>query len=74
MKLKKRIIPKIRFTNYHKDIPASKGIWTKWLDINKAWGGSIINIQVKHYQLCLDFRKDWIDDLHPKKQGKRGEK
>ena len=60
---KKRLIPKIRFTNFHKLFPITEGIWNKWFDVKKVWGGSIIEIQIKHYQISLDFRKNWLDDM-----------
>lgn len=61
--MRKRLIPKIRVGNYHKTVPASKGIWTKWFHVEKFWGGSIIQIQIKHYFVSLDFRKSWVEDM-----------
>jgi hypothetical protein len=63
MKFKKRIIPKIRFINYHKAVSASKGIWNKWFCIERWWGGSIVNVRAKHYCLSFDFRKNWLSDM-----------
>jgi len=63
MKLKKRLIPKIRFTNYHKLFPITRGIWNEWFKCQRMWGGSIVEIRVKHYQLSLDFRKNWMKDM-----------
>ena len=67
MKFKKKLIPKISFTNYHKEFPITKGIWNEWIKINKAWGGSILEIRCKHWQLSLDFRKNWMADMLFKK-------
>jgi len=63
MRFKKRLIPKIRFTNYHKEFPITKGIWNRWFVVKKAWAGSIIEIQVRHFQLSLDFRKNCMSDM-----------
>lgn len=62
-KFKRRIIPKISFINYHKSVPISKGIWNKWLSVSRAWSGNIIMVQIKHFAIELDFRKNWLNDM-----------
>ena len=62
-KLKKRLIPNIRFTYYHKSFPITKGIWNEWFKVQKAWAGSIVEIRIRHYQLSLDFRKNFLNDM-----------
>jgi len=61
--MKKRIIPKIRFINYHKQFPTSTGAFKRLFYINTRWGGDIINIGILHYAVSLDFRKNWLDDM-----------
>lgn len=65
-----RIIPKIRFVNYHKAFPMAKGLWKDWFKIEKYWSGKIIQIYIRQYCICLDFRKNWIADMFPKKEVK----
>jgi hypothetical protein len=62
---KKRIIPKITLTNFRKAIPgiASTNCFKQWFSINRYWGGSTIEIAIRHYGVCLDFRKNWLDDM-----------
>ena len=62
-KFRKRLFPKVRFTNFHETFPISKGIWNEWFNIQRTWGGSIIELRIKHYQISLDFRKNWLDDM-----------
>jgi len=70
-KLKRRVIPRVRFTNFHKKFPISKGIWNEWFMVRRMWMGSIIEIQVRHYQISLDFRKNWMNDMLLKKAGEK---
>lgn len=61
--MKIRLFPKIRFINYHKSCPASKGIWKQWFQVKRFWGGKIIEINIRHLGISIDFRKNWIEDM-----------
>lgn len=37
--------------------------FTKWFQIKRYWSGKIIYIAIKHHQLVLDFRRDWVADM-----------
>lgn len=59
-----RLIPKIHFVNYKKEFPnMTDGCFIKWFSIQKFWYGKIININIKHYTLSFDFRKNWLLDM-----------
>ena len=58
-----RILPKISYTNWHKQPNVPRGLWKQWLQIKRFWGGRIIYIQVRHHQIELDFRKNWLADM-----------
>ena len=62
-KPKRRLIPSVSFTNFHKSFPSSRGAFTRWLYLDRRWLGLIWNIGVRHYMLTLDFRGDWIADM-----------
>jgi hypothetical protein len=62
--MKKKLIPKIQFTNYRKEFPnMSENCMKQLLSVNRYWSGGIIVIGIKHYSISLDFRKDWIADF-----------
>ncbi len=54
---------KISFINYRKSFPTMVGGFNKWFQIKRFWSGRIININVKHYAISLDLRKNWIADM-----------
>lgn len=58
-----RIFPKIHYHNYKKSFPNLGDCFTKWIDIQRFWGGRIIYFHIKHYCLELDFRRDWVADM-----------
>lgn len=59
-----RIVPKVRFTNYRKLYPqGGENCWKQWVSVSRRWRGRIININVRHFQLSLDFRRNWIADM-----------
>ena len=58
-----RLIPKVSYTNYHKQFPNFKWLWTKWFSIDRFWYGKIIEISVKHRVITLDFRQNWLADM-----------
>lgn len=58
-----RVIPKISYTNWKRHPQYHPGIWTKWLSFQRFWSGKIIQITVRHHNLCLDFRYSWLADL-----------
>ena len=58
-----KLLPKITFTNFHKEYPSSKGAFKAWFSFCRYWRGRIFSITVKHYQLSFDFRKNWLIDM-----------
>ncbi len=61
-----RVIPRIRFVDYHKEFPVSKSVkstWKRALDIQCLWNGKIIHITIKHYAIVFDFRHNWLADM-----------
>lgn len=58
-----RMIPKVSFANFRRLFPNCRG-FNKWFSINRYWGGRIITIGVLHWQMSLDFRKDFVADMH----------
>lgn len=57
-------IPKIRYVNWHKEYPQSKGnCWRSWFSFERYWSGQLVYITIKHHSLTLDFRRDWWHDL-----------
>jgi hypothetical protein len=62
-----RIIPKVSWCNFRKLYPRKLDhVFKQWFYCERMWGGKIINIGVRHYQLTLDFRKNWLLDMIPK--------
>lgn len=57
-----RIFPKISYANFYK-LYNIKDCFKSWFCIKRFWGGKIIDIQVKHHQLSLDFRGSWLVDM-----------
>ena len=61
---------RIRYVNYRKEFPGKgmgKTCFTKWFCIRRYWSGKIICIRVKHHEISLDFRRDWVADMMGKK-------
>jgi len=65
MRLKRRLFPKVRYTNFHKQYPKTLAypIFKAWVRVKWYWGGNIVNMQVKHHQLSFDFRRNWMEDM-----------
>lgn len=59
-----RLWPVISYTNFRKAYggDAAKA-FRSWFSIRRYWGGKIINVSVRHYQLSFDFRKNWLADM-----------
>ena len=60
-----RVIPQIRYVNYHRAYPNTKGTncWKRWFSVERYWHGRIININVRHHSLILDFNRNWLADM-----------
>lgn len=59
-----RLTPKISFINYRKEFKnISNNCFSKLFSISKYWKGRIVNVEVKHYCLSFDFRKNWLLDM-----------
>lgn len=58
-----RIIPVVSYTNWKKQAGYREGLWKRWFLVQRFWSGRIIDIQVKHHMLSLDFRYSWLADL-----------
>ena len=59
-----RIFPKIKYTNFRKKYSnIGRDCFTEWFSIERFWGGRIIEICVKHRQISLDFRRNWVEDM-----------
>jgi hypothetical protein len=59
-----RLIPKVYFINYRKEFPNMvDNCFNEWFTIQRFWYGRIININIKHYCLKFDFRKNWLLDM-----------
>ena len=56
-------IPKVYFHNWNKTKNLGTDAFTKWVSIDRYWGGLIIYITVKRYSIQFDFRRDWIADM-----------
>ena len=64
MKKRFRLIPKVGFTNYHKEFPQTIGVyWKDWLYFQRNWGGALWNLRVRHFEIEIDFRRCWITDM-----------
>jgi len=58
-----RILPSISYTNWHNQPNVPRHLWKQWFKIKRYWSGKLIYIQVRHHQIVLDFRKNWIADF-----------
>lgn len=59
-----KIIPTIRFTNYRTQFPTiSEDCFREWFSIRRFWRGLLVMISVRHFEVCLDFRKDPLSEL-----------
>lgn len=58
-----RILPSIYFTNYRKTSPNAGNCFKRWFSVTRFWGWKLIYITVKHFQVTLDFRKNWVADM-----------
>jgi len=65
MRKKRRLIPRVYYTNFRRRYGASldKDCFRRWLSIRRYWGGALIYIGVLHHQLAFDFRSDVLADL-----------
>jgi hypothetical protein len=61
----KRMIPKLRWVNYHKEFPQTEdgACWKRGFGFDKYWGGLIWTFSFRHYALILDFRRNWLADM-----------
>lgn len=59
-----RFIPKVSYTNFRKAYPnIGRACFGRWFGVERRWSSRIINIYVRHHQLSLDFRRDWLADF-----------
>jgi len=58
-----RFLPRISYFNYHKLPYIPRGLFSKCFEVEHWWGGRLIFIRVKHHQIELDFRKNWMADM-----------
>jgi hypothetical protein len=58
-----RLIPLVTLTNWRNEEYYRPEIGAPLLAVRRFWGGRIIHVIVKHYDLCLDFRHSWQDDM-----------
>lgn len=60
-----RFIPRISYTNFRKEysLPRRNLAFREWFSVKRYWGGRIINVCVRHFQLSFDFRKNWLADF-----------
>lgn len=71
MKRRIRIFPRVRFTVYK---GAAKSVFKRWFSVSRLWGGELIFVSIRHFEMALDYRRDPAKDIAegiPKKYGKR---
>jgi len=56
-------LPKITYTNMKKESPKFAPVYSRWFNINRYWGGRLIQVDVKWHCFVIDFRVDFMKDL-----------
>lgn len=65
-----RLIPKVEFIDWREHPLYNKHTYSSWFLFQRMWGGKLVYITIKHYQLCFDFRANWLNDMMPKGKAK----
>ena len=55
--------PTVRYTNFRRQSPNLGNCFKRWFYFNRYWNGKIWYFGIKHYQISLDFRLSWVDDM-----------
>lgn len=58
-----RLVPRVRYVNYHKEFPQAADCWKEWFSVNRYWSGRIVHVGIRARALVFDFRRDWIADM-----------
>lgn len=55
-----RRIPRV---SYHRFDGPARRVFTSWFSFERYWYGNQWTFTVRHHQVTLDFRADWLADM-----------
>lgn len=58
---KRRWFPRVSYQNFGD--PLRKPAFRRWFVFQRFWAGRLWCFSVRHHQITLDFRVDWLHDI-----------